>query len=103
MDKPYSVALQGVYGMPDNERIGAEVRFIKELEKSLGGADAVVAVYRAWLDASACDASELSLETSSLAVKWPKAFGVAQRAGLKSVGEGDGHFELYLQRQHTVQ
>lgn len=103
MDKPYSIALQGIDGMPGSERIGAEVRFIKELEKNLGGADAVVAVYRAWLDASACDASELSAETSSLAVKWPKAFSAAQRAGLKSVGEGDGHFELHLQRQHAVQ
>lgn len=103
MDKPYSVALQGIDGMPSNERIAAEVRFIKELEKSLGGPDAVVAVYSAWLDASTCDASELSAETSTLAVKWPKAFDVAQRGGLKTVGESDGHFELRLQRQHAVQ
>ncbi len=103
MDKPYSVALQGIDGMPSNERIAAEVRFIKALEKSLGSADAVVAVYRAWLDASECDATELTAETSSLAVRWPKAFDVAQRAGLKNVGEGDAHFELHLQRQHAVQ
>ena len=103
MDRPYSVALQGIYDMPSNERIAAEVRFVKELEKSLGGAEAVVAVYRAWLDASECDASELSAETSSLAVKWPKAFDMAQRAGLKNVGEGDAHFEVHLQRQHAVQ
>lgn len=103
MDKPYSVALQGIDDMPSNERIAAEVRFVKELEKSLGGADSVAAVYRAWMDASECDASELSAETSSLAVRWPKAFDVAQRAGLKNVGEGDAHFEVRLQRQHAVQ
>jgi len=103
MDKAYSVALQGVDGMPETERIAAEVRFIKELEKSLGSTDAVVEVYRAWLDASECDATELSAETSSLAVRWPKAFDVAQRAGLKNVGESDAHFELHLQRQHAVQ
>ncbi|MDI1270552.1 MAG: hypothetical protein PSV40_15800 [Polaromonas sp.] len=103
MDEPYVVALQGIDEMPSGERFAAEVRFVKELEKSLGGPNAVVAVYSAWLEASTCDAVELTTETSSLAVKWPKAFGVAQRAGLKAVGEGDGHFELRLQRQHAVQ
>jgi hypothetical protein len=102
MNKPYSVALQGVDAMPGSERISAEVRFIKELEKSLGSAEAVVAVYSAWQEASECDASELSAETSTLAIKWPKAFDVAQRAGLKNVGEGDAHFEIHLQRQHAV-
>ena len=94
MDKPYSVALQGVDGLPPAERIAAEVRFIKDLERSLGRADAVVAVYRAWQEAS-----ELSAETSSLAVKWPKAFYTAQRAGLKNIGDSDAHFELHLDRQ----
>jgi len=103
MDKLYSVALHGVDGMPGNERISAEVRFIKELEKSLGSAEAVVAVYRAWQEASECDSSALSAETSTLAIKWPKAFDVAQRAGLKNVGESDAHFELQLQRQHAFQ
>lgn len=101
MDKPYSVSLQGVEGLPAVERIAAEVRFIKDLERTFGSAEAVVAVYRAWREASECEASELSAETSSLAVKWPKAFETAQRAGLKNIGEGDAHFELQLERQHA--
>ena len=99
MDKPYSVSLQGVEGLPAAERIAAEVRFIKDLERTFGSAEAVVVVYRAWREASECEASELSAETSSLAVKWPKAFETAQRAGLKNIGEGDAHFELQLERQ----
>lgn len=101
MDKPYSVVLQGVDGLPTAERISAEVRFIKELERSFGSAEVVVEVYRAWREASECDASELSAGTSSLAVKWPKAFDTAQRAGLKNIGEGDAHFELHLEHHHT--
>lgn len=99
MDKPYSVALQGVEGLPAAERIAAEVRFIKALERSFGSAEAVVEVYRAWREASDSDASELSAETSSLAVKWPKAFDMAQHAGLKNIGASDAHFELCLERQ----
>jgi hypothetical protein len=99
MDKPYVVSLQGVDGLPAAERISAELRFIKELERSLGSADAVVDVYRAWRDACECEASELSPLTSSLAVKWPKAFDLAQRAGLKNIGESDAHFELRLETQ----
>lgn len=102
MDKPYSVALQGVDGLPPAERIAAEVRFIKDLERSLGSADAVVAVYRAWQEASESEANQLSAETSSLAVKWPKAFDTAQRAGLKNIGDSDAHFELNLDRQPTA-
>ncbi len=47
MNPPYAVALCGVDGLPPAERIAAELRFVKELEKSLGGSDAVVRVYRA--------------------------------------------------------
>ena len=99
MTQPYAVSLAGVECLPPAERISAEVRFVKDLERSLGSAEAVAAVYRAWLEASECEASELSAQTSTLAAKWPKAFDTAQRAGLKNIGEGDAHFELHLQRQ----
>ena len=99
MDQAYSVCLQGIEGLPPGDRIAAEVRFVKDLERSLGGAEAVTATYRAWQEASECDASELSAETSSLAAQWPTAFSTAQRAGLKAIGEGEAYFELQLARQ----
>jgi hypothetical protein len=99
MDKQYSVGLLGAEGLPPAERIAAEVRFIKELERSLASEDEVVKVYRAWREASECEASELSADTSSLAVRWPKAFDKAQRNGLKNIGESDAHFELQLELQ----
>lgn len=43
MNKPYAVSLHGVEALPPAERIASKVRFIKELERSLGSEDAVVA------------------------------------------------------------
>lgn len=98
MDKPYSVTLEGIEDLPAAEKISAEVRFIKELEKGLGSAQDVAQVFNAWRDASECDLSELAKDTFSLAVKWPKAFETAQRAGLRNIGEGDAHFEVRLEK-----
>ena len=98
MNPPYAVALCGVDALPPAERIAAELRFVRELEKSLGGSEAVVRVYRAWGDASESDPSELDDETANMAMKWPKAFELAQRAGLKSIGDEEAHFEIRLER-----
>ena len=101
MDKPYVVSLEGVEGLPGAERIAAEMRFIKELERGLGGAEAVAAVYGAWREACECEASELSAGTAGLAVKWAKAFEAAERVGLKSIGESDAHFDIHLTPQRV--
>ena len=98
MNSPYSVSLQRFEALPASDRIAAEIRFAKELERSLGSGEAVAEVYRAWCNTAEADASKLSAATSPLAVKWPKAFDAAQRAGLKNIGEGDAHFELRLER-----
>ncbi len=96
MDKPYVVSLETMTALPAAEKISAEMRFIKELDKSLGGPELVVSTFMAWKEACESDAAELSSDVASLAVKWPKAFEAAQRAGLKSIGENEAHFELHL-------
>lgn len=98
MDKLYSVSLLGIEGLPAAEAVAADVRFIKALERALGSSDAVVEVYRAWLEASESDPSEVSSEVLALATQWPKAFQTAQQAGLKNIGECEAHFELHLER-----
>ena len=99
MEKPYSVSLQGIEGLPLAEIIAADTRFIKTLERQLGSSDAVVEVYQAWLEANDNPATEVSALTWALAGKWPKAFKAAQQAGLRDMGEGDAHFEMHLERQ----
>ncbi len=103
MNPSYSATLCGVEDLPPAERIAAELRFVKELEKSLGSSEAVVRIYRARGDASESETSELDHETANLAMKWPKAFDLAQRAGLKSIGDEDAHFEVRLERHATAQ
>lgn len=99
MTRPYTVALKDAPELPTAERIAAEVRFIKEIERSLGSADDVARIYRAWIDASESGANELDAESASLAVRWPKAMNAASQAGLRKVSEtSDAHFELRLER-----
>jgi hypothetical protein len=99
MTRPYTVALRDAPELPSAERIAAEVRFIKEIERALGSAEDVARIYRAWVDASESVANELDAESASLAVRWPKAMTAATRAGLRNVSEmSEAHFELRLER-----
>jgi hypothetical protein len=93
------VTLKGIESLPLAEIVAADARFIKTLERQLGSRDAVVEVYRAWLEANESLASEVRADTWAAAGKWPKAFQAAQQAGLRNIGEGDAHFEMHLERQ----
>ena len=101
MDKPYSVCLEGIEGLPLAEIVAANARFIKTLERQLGSSETVIEAYQAWLEASENPASEVKAQTWAMAIQWSKAFRAAQQAGLKNIGEGEGevHFEMKLERQ----
>ena len=99
MNKPYTVALADAADLPVAHRISAEVRFITEIERALGGADEVALVYRAWLEASECQANDVDAQSAVLAVRWPKAMDAATRAGMRNLGDiGEAHFQLRLER-----
>lgn len=99
MEKPFTVALAEARDLPVSERIAAEVRFVREIERALGDADEVVRVYRAWVDASENDATNVDKATAMLASRWPKAAEGAHRAGFRDIGDiGEAHFEMRLTR-----
>lgn len=99
MGKPFVVALLEARDLPVAERINAEVRFLRELERALGGPNEVAAVYRAWIDASENDATNVDSNTAKQAVRWPKAAEAAHRAGFRDIGDiGEAHFEVRLFR-----
>lgn len=99
MDRLYQVALQDGEVLPGPERIAAEIRFISNLERSLGGVGEVCATYSAWVDASESQADQLDTATAARAVRWPQAFQAATRAGLQGVhGLHGAHFEVRLAR-----
>jgi hypothetical protein len=101
MNKPYTVALQEAPGLPVRDRIEAEVRFARELERALGGEDAVAETYRSWINASEADANELDAQTAEKAVRWPRAADAATRAGLSKLGFAEAYFEVRLARGHA--
>lgn len=78
--------LQDARNLPSRERIDAEVRFDRELERALGGAEAVAEVYRSWLDASASEANQIDTSTAVKAVRWPKAADSERRVGFSKLG-----------------
>lgn len=103
MEKPYTVALEEAGDLPPAERIAAEIRFVREIERALGSSEDVAAVYRAWLEASESDLASLGGVTANLAARWPRAAETAYRAGFKGIGDiGDAHFELRLSRASAL-
>ncbi len=101
MGQIYTVSLTGGDSVPAKERQVAEARFERELERCLGTPETVAEVYKAWYEATNNDPAEVTSATYSTAVRWPKAFNAAQRAGLQSIGDNEAHFELQLARQHA--
>ena len=92
----FTVALVEAGDLPASERIAAEVRFVRELERALG-TDEVAQIYRAWVEASENDATNVDRATAMLAARWPKAAEAAQRAGFRDIGDiGETHFGIRL-------
>ncbi len=103
MTKPYTVALEDARSVPMAQRILAEVRFITALERALGSAEDVARVYRAWVDASQNQASDVDADSAQLAVRWPRAFDTARQAGMREIGElPEAHFTVRLERAQAL-
>lgn len=99
MTKPYTVALQDARDLPMRERIEAEVRFARELERVLGGPGLVAETYSAWLEVSESQASQIGRHTAINAARWPVAMHAAVLAGFSGLGDiCAGHFEVRLDR-----
>lgn len=73
------------------------MRFISALERTLGDPAEVVETYRAWVLASASQASDIDRTSAALAVRWPKAYQLAAHAGLTGMfGIKDAQFDIKL-------
>jgi hypothetical protein len=101
MNKPYTVALQEAGDLPMRDRIEAEVRFVHQIERALGGEEAVAETYRSWIDASECEANALDAQTAEKAVRWPRAADSATQAALSNLGIAEAYFEVRLERRHA--
>lgn len=73
------------------------MRFARELERALGGEDAVAEVYKSCLDASETEANQVDAATSAQAVRWPPGFGAARQARFSKLGDiGEPHLRCGL-------
>jgi hypothetical protein len=94
----YTVALQDARDLPTRERIDAEVRFARELERVLGGEEYAVQTYKAWIEVSESEANQIDRNTAINAARWPVAVNAARQAGVGRLGDiGEAHFEVRLE------
>jgi hypothetical protein len=94
MTTPYTVRLVGAGILPVAARIAAEVRFLTELERILGGQNGVI---RAWGEGSALEQPGLIVppETPQMTTTWDEAF---RAASVVAAGEAPGaafRFQVY--------
>ena len=99
MTNSFTVALLDARDLPARDRIDAEARFARELERVLGGPGLVAETYSAWLEVSESEASHVDRDTATNAVRWPVAMNAAMLAGFSKFGDiGEAHFEIRLER-----
>lgn len=77
--------------------MGALWTFSRELERTLGGPDAVVAAYRAWQAAEDTAEAEMAPDLA-LAKRWMAAAARARNDGPREVGETEAWFGIKLVR-----
>ena len=95
----YTITLQDFPEIPEDNRIKAEDQYRRALEKALGGPDAVVPAYRAWLNVSESGNDQVGKEEVAQASQWQKASDLARQAGFRSLGESaEAYFEFKLSR-----
>jgi hypothetical protein len=100
MTRIYTVTLQEARDLPVRERIEAEVRFARELERVRGGPEFVAETYSAWMEVSVSEASQIDRDTAINAARWPVAMKAAMLAGFSKLGDlGEAHFEIRLGRR----
>ena len=83
--------------IPAKERIAAETRYAKALEKQLGGPEQVAAALDTLHSLEESPPEVVSPGDLALLKAWGKAGAAAKQAGFRGLGEGDGaYFEVRL-------
>ncbi|MEP6824136.1 MAG: hypothetical protein ABI919_04915 [Ramlibacter sp.] len=92
MTTPYCVRLVGAGSTPASGRIAAEIRFLMELERALGGQRGVMAAWQE--DAAALEAWDATAgaDTPAPRTLWDQVFGAASGVALGEVAVPGAHF-----------
>ena len=87
---PYVVSLQDCPGLSLKDRMAAEVRYCKALERRLGSPEAVADALRAAQAIEAAKPSDLTPEQRLTQVRWQQANGAARLIGLNDLANVTG-------------
>jgi len=83
--------------LPAKERIAAETRYARALEKQLGGPEQVAAALDTMQSLEVSPPEVVSPGDLTLLKAWGKASVAARQAGFRDLGEGEGaYFEVRL-------
>lgn len=94
---PYVVSLQDCPGISLKDRMAAEVRYCKALERRLGSPEAVADALRAVQAIEAGNAANLAPEAKLAQVRWQQANGAARLIGLNDLANATGaRFDVRL-------
>ena len=93
IESTYTVSLQDYpEQLPAKERIAAETRYAKELEKQLGGPEQVTAALATMNDLEQSPPDVVSPGDLTLLNASGRASTAARQAGFRGLGEADGAF-----------
>lgn len=98
VESAYAVTLHDYpEDLPSKERIAAETRYAKVLEKQLGGPEQVAAVLDTLSNLEDSPPEQVSAGDLTLLKAWGKASAAAKQAGFRDLGEGESaYFEVRL-------
>ena len=94
---PYIAALRGCGDISPRERMAAELRYCKALERRLGSPEAVATALTAAAAIEARNTADLSPEERLTAARWQQANSAARLIGLGDLaGIETAHFDVYV-------
>lgn len=92
---PYRVSLRDYLELPLKDRMNAELRFCKALERKLGDAETIARIAAAGMRVAEDNSGDVSTEDMQLAGQWFKAYDLARQAGFSGLGESqEAYFEV---------
>ena len=93
VESTYTVTLRDYPDeIPAKERMAAETRYAKALEKLLGGPEQVAAALDTMNNLEESPPEVVSPGDLALLKAWGKASAAAKQAGFRDFGEGDGAY-----------
>ena len=91
-ESSFTVSLCDYPQLPDNERQRAEARYIRVLERQLGGSEQVAQALALMESLEDTPPEEVSEQARLLYPRWVKAARMAAEAGLQGLGESETCF-----------